>query len=128
MPEALRRANAAKSKNRSKVEYVFAEQKGRMGLFIRTIGIAVPFALAAEVTDLVGGIAVTGGGECGGELRVGSGAVFGIELRPIVPPATPRAHVIFGFSRKSAEMLEAEPIEIEPGRPGALGIHTFGKI
>jgi len=40
MPEALRRANNAKSKIRSKVEHVFAEQKARMDLFIRTIGIA----------------------------------------------------------------------------------------
>ena len=40
MPEAMRRANAEKSKVRSRVEHVFAEQKDRMGLFIRTIGIA----------------------------------------------------------------------------------------
>jgi IS5 family transposase len=40
MPEATRRANAAKSKIRSRVEHVFAEQKSRMGFFIRTIGIA----------------------------------------------------------------------------------------
>jgi transposase, IS5 family len=39
MPEAISRANNAKSKIRSKVEHVFAEQKDRMGLFIRTIGI-----------------------------------------------------------------------------------------
>src|SRR5205807_690207 len=40
MPGAIRRANNAKSKIRSKVEHVFAVQKGRMDLFIRTIGIA----------------------------------------------------------------------------------------
>jgi transposase, IS5 family len=40
MPGAIRRANNAKSKFRSKVEHVFAEQKDRMDLFIRTIGIA----------------------------------------------------------------------------------------
>ena len=40
MPETMRRANNAKSKIRSRVEHVFAEQKERMGLFIRTIGIA----------------------------------------------------------------------------------------
>jgi IS5 family transposase len=40
LPKALLRANNAKSKVRSKVEHVFAEQKARMGLFIRTIGIA----------------------------------------------------------------------------------------
>lgn len=34
------RANAARSKVRSHVEHPFAEQKGRMGLSIRTIGIA----------------------------------------------------------------------------------------
>jgi transposase, IS5 family len=39
-PEAIRRANNAKSKIRSKVDHVFAEQKARMGLFIRSIGIA----------------------------------------------------------------------------------------
>jgi hypothetical protein len=39
MPEATRRANAAKSTIRSRVEHVFAEQKARMGLFIRTVGI-----------------------------------------------------------------------------------------
>src|SRR5215813_11361797 len=40
MPETMRRANNAKSKIRARVEHVFAEQKHRMGLFIRTIGIA----------------------------------------------------------------------------------------
>jgi IS5 family transposase len=40
MPDAVRRANALKSVVRSRVEHVFAEQKDRMGLFIRTIGIA----------------------------------------------------------------------------------------
>ena len=40
MHETMRRANKAKSKIRSRVEHVFAEQKDRMGLFIRTIGIA----------------------------------------------------------------------------------------
>lgn len=40
MPEVTRRANNAKSKIRSRVEHVFAEQKARMGLFVRTIGIA----------------------------------------------------------------------------------------
>lgn len=39
MPEAMRRANNAKSKVRSRIEHVFAEQKYRMGLVIRTIGI-----------------------------------------------------------------------------------------
>jgi IS5 family transposase len=40
MHETMRRANNAQSKIRSPVEHVFAEQKDRMGLFIRTIGIA----------------------------------------------------------------------------------------
>jgi transposase, IS5 family len=40
MPEAMRRANNAKSKIRSRIEHVFAEQKDRMGLLIRTIGMA----------------------------------------------------------------------------------------
>ena len=40
MPDTMRRANNAKSKIRARVEHVFAEQKDRMGLFIRTIGIA----------------------------------------------------------------------------------------
>ena len=40
MPDTIRRANNLKSKVRSRVEHVFAEQKSRMGLFIRTIGIA----------------------------------------------------------------------------------------
>ena len=40
MPETMRRANNAKSKIRSRVEHVFAEQKDRMRLFVRTIGIA----------------------------------------------------------------------------------------
>ena len=39
MPPATRRANNAKSRIRSRVEHVFAEQKARMGLFIRTIGL-----------------------------------------------------------------------------------------
>jgi transposase, IS5 family len=40
MPEAIRCANNAKSKIRSRVEHVFAEPKDRIGLFIRAIGIA----------------------------------------------------------------------------------------
>ena len=40
MPKAVRRGNNAKSKIRSRIEHVFAEQKERMDLFIRTIGIA----------------------------------------------------------------------------------------
>lgn len=40
MPEAVRRANSARSKVRSHVEHVFAAQKDRMDLFVRTIGLA----------------------------------------------------------------------------------------
>ena len=40
MPERTRVANAQKSKVRSPVEHVFAHQKGLMGLFVRTIGLA----------------------------------------------------------------------------------------
>lgn len=40
MPEPRRRANAARSGPRSAIEHVFADQKHRMGLFIRTVGIA----------------------------------------------------------------------------------------
>lgn len=40
MPERIRRANARKSAVRSRIEHVFAEQKSRMGLLVRTIGIA----------------------------------------------------------------------------------------
>lgn len=40
MPETTRRANALKSKVRSGVEHVFAAQKDKMDLFIRTVGIA----------------------------------------------------------------------------------------
>src|SRR6516165_2260281 len=39
-PETTRQANALKSKVRSRVEHVFAVQKDKMNLFIRTIGIA----------------------------------------------------------------------------------------
>ena len=39
LPTQRQRANAARSKIRSAVEHVFATQKHRMGLFIRTIGI-----------------------------------------------------------------------------------------
>jgi hypothetical protein len=40
MPEPNQRANAARSRERSGVEHVFADQKHRMALFVRTIGIA----------------------------------------------------------------------------------------
>ena len=40
MPEPKQRANAARSAPRSAIEHVFADQKHRMGLFVRTIGIA----------------------------------------------------------------------------------------
>ena len=40
MSETSRRANAIKSKVRSGVEHVFAVQKDKMDLFVRTVGIA----------------------------------------------------------------------------------------
>lgn len=40
MPVETRKANAAKSAVRSRVEHVFARQKGPMGMVIRTIGVA----------------------------------------------------------------------------------------
>ena len=40
MPQATARANGKKSSIRARVEHVFAHQKNRFGLFIRTIGIA----------------------------------------------------------------------------------------
>ena len=40
MPRHTARANATKSAVRSKVEHVFAAQKARMGLIVRTVGIA----------------------------------------------------------------------------------------
>ncbi len=39
LSRAVRRANNAKSRIRAHVEHVFAEQKARMGLFVRTIGL-----------------------------------------------------------------------------------------
>jgi IS5 family transposase len=39
MPDHVRRGNATKSKVRARVEHVFAQQKAKMGLYIRTIGI-----------------------------------------------------------------------------------------
>ena len=40
MPEPKRRADAARSRERSGVEHIFADHKHRMALFIRSIGIA----------------------------------------------------------------------------------------
>lgn len=40
MAPHIRRGNAGRSKVRAAVEHVFARQKGPMGLFIRTIGLA----------------------------------------------------------------------------------------
>ena len=39
MPDHVRRGNSTKPKVRARVEHVFAQQKAKMGLFIRTIGI-----------------------------------------------------------------------------------------
>lgn len=39
MPPNIKRGNAAKSKVRAFVEHVFADQKHRMGMKIRTIGL-----------------------------------------------------------------------------------------
>ncbi|MEK9848465.1 MAG: hypothetical protein VW445_11690 [Rhodospirillaceae bacterium] len=39
MPQAMNRANAKKSAVRARVEHVFAHQKNRFDLFIRTIGL-----------------------------------------------------------------------------------------
>jgi transposase, IS5 family len=40
MPVRTARANAKKSAVRAHIEHIFAEQKARMGLFVRTIGLA----------------------------------------------------------------------------------------
>lgn len=39
MPARVAKANAAKSRIRARVEHVFAQQKDRMGLFVRTVGL-----------------------------------------------------------------------------------------
>lgn len=39
MPPRTRRSNTGKSVIRSRVEHVFADQKSRMGIFVRTVGI-----------------------------------------------------------------------------------------
>jgi hypothetical protein len=39
MPVRTKRSNAGKSVIQSRVEHVFADQKSRMGLFVRTVGI-----------------------------------------------------------------------------------------
>ncbi len=38
MPKNIEHGNRARSRTRARVEHPFAEQKDRMGLFIRTIG------------------------------------------------------------------------------------------
>ena len=40
MPAPHQRANRARSKVRSSIEHVCGDQKSRLGLFVRTIGIA----------------------------------------------------------------------------------------
>ena len=40
MPEHVRRGNATKSEVHAFVEYIFADQKHRMGMKIRTMGLA----------------------------------------------------------------------------------------
>ena len=40
MPEQTAKAHAVKSAVRARVEHPFAHQKNRMGLFIRTLGLA----------------------------------------------------------------------------------------
>jgi IS5 family transposase len=55
MPARTARANAKKSAARAPVEHVFAEQKARMGLFVRTIGLAratTKIGLANLVTNM----------------------------------------------------------------------------
>jgi hypothetical protein len=55
MPERTARANARKSALRAHVEHVVVEQKARMGLFVRTIGLAratTKIGLANLVTNM----------------------------------------------------------------------------
>jgi IS5 family transposase len=55
MPVRTARANANKSAVRAHIEHVFAEQKARMGLFVRTIGLAratTKIGLANLVTNM----------------------------------------------------------------------------
>jgi transposase, IS5 family len=55
MPERSARANARKSAVRAHIEHVFAEHKARMGLFVRTIGLAratAKIGLANLVTNM----------------------------------------------------------------------------
>jgi hypothetical protein len=55
MPARTARANARKSAVRAHIEHVFAEQKARMGLFVRTIGLAratTKIGLANLVTNM----------------------------------------------------------------------------
>src|SRR5882757_1932922 len=96
-------------------------QKARTAQRLLARGLAL--ALAAEIADIIAGIAVAGVRECGGELSVGSWTVVGIEPRPIVPgpnflPARLRSMV----SLESTEVTEREAVETELSlcRPGAF--------
>jgi IS5 family transposase len=55
MPARTARANARKSEVRAPIEHVFAEQKARLGLFVRTIGLmraTTKIGLANPVTNM----------------------------------------------------------------------------
>ena len=81
MPETTRRANALKSKVRSGVEHVFAAQKDRMDLFVRTVGIAratVKIGMANLVYNI------------GGSSMLTASPPHDAQVMPAQPPQPPR--------------------------------------
>ncbi|MBC6413268.1 MAG: hypothetical protein GDA39_10595 [Hyphomonadaceae bacterium] len=56
MPTHIKRANSARSKVRALVEHPFADQKRRMGLRIRTMGLAraiIKIGMGQYILDLM---------------------------------------------------------------------------
>jgi hypothetical protein len=89
------------------------------------------FALAVEITDIVGGVAVARVRECGCELRVGRRTIGGIAPCPIVPPfrlliTNPRPGVSIG-SAKTTES-QAFKKELALRRPDIHRIHPVADM
>ena len=110
MPQATARANAKKSSVRARVEHVFAHQKNRFGLFIRTIGLA-----RAEAKLTLANLAYNMDRLIFHERRGGDGMT---PSRSPEPPAKPPGHHAEAAGKAAAPGTATPSQPDAPRKPG----------
>ncbi|KAJ8139023.1 hypothetical protein OY671_007764, partial [Metschnikowia pulcherrima] len=104
-PERIARANTRRSKIRAHVEHVFAGQKHRMGLVVRTIGIAratIKIGMANLVYNFQRLAWLEGRENQGNRAEKANPHVSKAAIRPLAPPSSQKQPVLRGVQSENS--------------------------